>query len=570
MNQRGNLIIAAAVAVIAASGVAWHALTAVDEPHASIQTTFAECGRLDDPPVCLIERSAAFSEDEDFLFGVIRSGGTSLIEANRKRLVSAVQNYRTPVPLPSGTEARAQLRTRTAPVIIAAVALASAAHREDDPFAEPRAKADVAAAGRALQIALTAVTLWDEFHLYQWDRELIRPRGLKAIWHAIAASPPDDPALLNEMALRAAKWSAKDDAAALARATMERLGDEPREPTTSPFVPPQALVDEWRLTKSKAVADQIAGTCLAMLETNPSYPSICAAQVEALRGGGAQDALTAIADKLLVKARKEEEPHQKPDWFSEAADAYLAAGKRPAALEAAREGLRFVEPVMRMHWYGRTPPPLDTPAQKNRAAALTGQAGYSFGAEPVLALYRLGAREEALRFGFLSGFQRYVNAEAAGETPDPQWVIDDHASASVDQMVDLLITKPNAAVAGRFYEALRCERSKIFEPFELPSLEVDLGLLAALAGRREAMTHHFTAAAANIDALSGDTQALNAIIRVFADRPSLDGQTWKAREIFGHRARDLADAWRRGLTILDRVKATADTAPATCAGSGVP
>jgi hypothetical protein len=569
MNQRTNLVIAVAVAVIAASGVAWHALTAVDQPWTSIQTAFAECGRADDPPVCLIERSAAFSEDEDFLFGVIRSGGTSLIQANRKRLVSAVQNYRTPVPLPTGTLARAQLRTTPAPVIIAGIALASAAQREDDPFAEPQTKAYIDAVGH-VPPALTAVTLWDEFHLYQWNRELIRPRGLKAIWHALAGSPSDDPALLNEMALRARQWSGKEDVAALARATMERVGAEPREAMESPFAPPQALVDEWRRTKSKAVADQIAGTCLTMLETNPSYATICAAQVEALRGGGARDALTAIADKLLSQARVEESFNDKPYWYSEAAEVYEAAGNRSAAIEAAREGLPHIEPSIRSHWYGRTPPPMSKPDQKRHAAALAGQSGFAFGAEPVVALYRLGARDEALRFGFLSGFKRYENAEAAGETPDPQWVVDDHASASVDQMVDLLIAKPNATVAGKFYEALRCERSKIFEPFESPSLEVDLGLLAALAGRRASMTRHFTAAAADIDALSGDAQALKAIVHEFADRPSLDGRTDKAKDILGRRARNLADAWRRGLTIAERVKATDDAMAPACAGSSAP
>lgn len=214
---------------------------------------------------------------------------------------------------------------------------------------------------------------------------------------------------------------------------------------------------------------------------------------------------------------------------------------------------------------------MGTPAQKRHAAALAGQSGFAFGAEPVVALYRLGAREEALRFGFLSGLKRYENAEAAGETPDPRWVVDDHASASVDQMVSLLIEKPNAAIAGKFYEALRCERSMVFEPFESPSLEMDLGLLAALSGRRGSMTRHFTAAAASIDALSGDVRALNAIVRAFADRPSLDGRTDKAKDILGRRARDLADTWRRGLTIAERVKASDDaSAPAACADSAAP
>ncbi|MBL8781999.1 MAG: hypothetical protein JNL06_13780, partial [Alphaproteobacteria bacterium] len=338
MNQRINLIVAAAVAVIAASGVAWHALTLADEPPTMTQTAFADCGQADDPPVCLIERSSALSENDDFLFGVIRSGGTSLIRGNRERLVSAVQNYRTPVPLPTGSVGRSQLRTTPAPVAIAAIALASTAQREDDPFAEPQTKAFIDAADNAPEIALVAATLWDEFHLYRWDRELIRPRGLKAIWHAIATSPPDDPALLNEMALRAEKWSAKEDAAALARATMERVGAEPREPTMSPFAPPPELVEEWRRTKSKAVADQIAGTCLTMLETNPSFITICARHLEALRAGNARDALMAIAGKLLALARTEESPHDKLAWFSEAANVYLAAGNRPAGIEAAREG----------------------------------------------------------------------------------------------------------------------------------------------------------------------------------------------------------------------------------------
>ena len=54
------------------------------------------------------------------------------------------------------------------------------------------------------------------------------------------------------------------------------------------------------------------------------------------------------------------------------------------------------------------------------------------GTSPVVALYRTGAIEEALKTRYLTGKDRYLNADRAGEKKDPQWVIDDNWTLYLD------------------------------------------------------------------------------------------------------------------------------------------
>lgn len=571
-DRKNNLLIAIAVTLIAVGGVALHAITSATPSGASRAatnaetTTVAACSVSVDPPACLVATMFASGERRELHFDFIRAGATSLIEANSADLVAAARAFRFPAPVPSGNEGRAQLRAASDSVILAAIALAVAAQNDDDPFSDPVAKQYIAAAGGTREIAQVATILWDDANFGAWEDELVRPRGLKAIWQAVAASPPEEPALLNDIAARALRWGYPDEASALARAVLQ--GNDP--PPADPLNLDPVRAERWRSSAPQIIANEILTECMTEIANRRYDRRLCKSHYDVLRAAGGREMLRTIGDALLERAREySERADFKPSLYQEASDAYLAAGDLRAAASAAREGQPFVEPAVRSHWYGRTPPPMTSRLEKQRAAALTGSFNTAYATAPVVALYRAGGREEALEFGFLSGYQRYVNAPMAGEVPDPQWVVDDRALQSVDQMIAALIKKPNAAEAQRFYDALRCADRSPYERTEFPLLERQLALLAALSGARRSMSEHFAAAAIQIDAMSRDTTLIERMVQKLP--PSLSGETWSGRTILYGNVSALSQDWRRGLTIADRVAAKDETrTPVPCARATPP
>ena len=108
----------------------------------------------------------------------------------------------------------------------------------------------------------------------------------------------------------------------------------------------------------------------------------------------------------------------KSECFAAASDYYLRAGDRERALEMARRALPYMPDLIRALGYF-TRPKSNDPAAK--AIAMRG-----VGTDAVIALYRAGAIDEALKTHYLTSKDRYLNAERAGEKKDPLWMLEVH------------------------------------------------------------------------------------------------------------------------------------------------
>jgi hypothetical protein len=120
-----------------------------------------------------------------------------------------------------------------------------------------------------------------------------------------------------------------------------------------------------------------------------------------------------------------------------------------------------------------------------------------YGTAPIIALYRAGEREEALRSGYLTGLWRYKSAAAAGEQPDPRWVLGDRAWNEVEFMY-LVLLHADREAALLLYDELNRRQGWLADVSDA-FWHRRLALFAALAGRRAEMLDHLAAAAGVLD-----------------------------------------------------------------------
>ena len=151
----------------------------------------------------------------------------------------------------------------------------------------------------------------------------------------------------------------------------------------------------------------------------------------------------------------------------------------------------------------------------------------SCGAAPVLALYRTGQRDEALRFGYIKPTDRFERAKEAGEQPDLRWVLDGASFREIEDLVVLMLQSSDRASAAKLLDPLGSARGR-FQDVSTDDWERQLGLVAALAGRERPMIEHFTRSAVALDTLG----------------PSEDD-----RKTAGYFALALAIDWRKGETM---------------------
>jgi hypothetical protein len=249
--------------------------------------------------------------------------------------------------------------------------------------------------------------------------------------------------------------------------------------------------------------------------------------IAALAAGSARDELLRLANALLALGRQpNDKARVRGEYFALASEAFRVLGDKERAIAAAREGLPFVPgAVSEVNARGDEKP---GPITNKREDAIYAS---GFGTEPVIALYRAGARDEALATDFLIAYERYKNADVAGETRDPLWIIEERSNHQLLVLRDLL-KRRDVDGAARFYDGWRCAGPYGYDDLS-DHYNSDLGLLAALAGRRGSMNAHF------------------AIVLDL-----MDTGTWSRHS--GDAVMELAVTWRRALAIAKTIGAKED------------
>ena len=258
--------------------------------------------------------------------------------------------------------------------------------------------------------------------------------------------------------------------------------------------------------------------------------SLCSRRLAHAADAGAAEDLKTFGADLATRARRASAAGDKTVLYGAASEAFRLAQEKPAAIAVAREGLRFIPAAKNTTTTGRI------------EVALQGEfAGDDDAVAPAIALYRAGARDEAVASGYLTGYARYRHAPAAGEAADPAWVIEPGAKWSLRWLIDDLIRARGQTQALRLYDALRCRGAEVYEAQEGYEWEAQSAVLAALVGRAGSVRAHLARAAT-----------------------ALDGQGFMA-PLFAHY---LAEDWRRALVVAERVGAKDDTfSEALCTGS---
>jgi len=494
-------------------------------PASGPAASYSACAAAQDAPSCLLLRAIATDDvdAEQLLRSVVESGSVDVVLKHRAVLTATRGTLKTFIE--RGPAPTTHLNASSEEMFAAALALAAAAQIGDDPFAHKAVKPLIAKVDRDQAAALAAVIWSDVAFGLLWRAPLMRPRGWPAIWRAVIAAPPKDTGLVAALSHYAHLLDLKAEAVALARvvvarsdATEEQISAARVVLTLAESVPPAKQLYDAVWVREKVETCSGYGWCADVL-------------AEAAEAGATAD-LKAFGADLASRARREPVAEDKTVAYGAASEAFRLAGEIPAALAVAREGLRFVPAATVVPETGRI-----------EAASAAGTFAWDDDMiAPAIALYRAGARDEALRSGYLTGYARYRHAVVGGETPDARWVIADKSDFTIWRFMSELIEKPAPAAATQFYDGLRCSEAELHDVVEPPKFNSNLAVLAALIGRAGSMRAHLGAAAVSLDD--------------------------KAELIPGLLAHRLGEDWRRALVIAERSGAKDDKLAAPSCGAG--
>jgi hypothetical protein len=493
----------------------------------AVAASYGDCAAARDAPSCLLLRAVAIEgvDADALLRAVVESGSVDVALKHRAALTATREKLKTFIEPDSAPTA--YLNASSEEAFAAALALAAAAQIADDPFAHKAVKPFLAKVGQDEAATLAAIIWSDVAFGVLWRAPLTRPRGWPAIWRAVVAAPPKDTALLVSMSYYANLVGLQAEAVALARIAVLRTDANEAQRSTA-----QALI---ALAEKTDAADPPYDTASAKdrLERCSGY-GWCAEVLAQAAAAGATSDLKIFGADLASRARREPIAEDKTMAYGAASEAFRLAGEIPAALAVAREGLRFVPAATAIPETGRI-----------EAASAAGTFAWDDDMiAPAIALYRAGARDEALGSGYLTGYARFRHAVVAGETPDARWVIADKSDFTIWRFLSELIEKPAPAVATQFYDGLRCSEAALGDVIDPPKFHSNLAVLAALIGRAGSMRAHLGVAAVSLDD--------------------------KAQIIPGFLAHRLAEDWRRALVIAGRSGAKSDKlAAASCAASSL-
>ena len=502
---------------------------------ASSEPRYALCPPAKDPPACLVGAAIlqGGQEPSDVVEAVVATGSVELVEAHPATMIRGARSVGAREP------ARVKASSRGAAVGLAAVALAAAAQRSDDPMHDPIVNRLIKAARADPAIERIAVGLWndiDDGSPETWLGDQLRPRGLGKVWDAIVANPPADSEAVAELGTTAASLGFRDKGLNLFRivAARTRASSNAKAHAASDLA---RLYDDADLAErllaaggDKAQGYDVPGIRIEIAEARLRHGYDAAAASAVVRAeeaepagepnytqGGDNEALTALEaanahvelERLgglyLARAHGPDfRPEYRGDWFALASDAYRRAGDLPAAIASARAGLPQVPPAIAERTIHQTSQG-DRPEDRNKLAVEAN----GYGAAPVLALYRAGQRGEALRFGYIKPTDRFERAKEAGEEPDPTWVVDGASFGELENLVVLMVQESDRASAATLLDPLGSARSR-FQDAAADDWERQLGLIAALAGRQRPMIEHFARSALALDAMGPSKDDRNA------------------------------------------------------------
>ncbi len=496
---------------------------------------FGQCAKSANPPRCLVREAVSRGgwDADQALKAAVATGSVELIAANPSLAVHGndspdVRRFLKMLGVDSSPmSVRRAARAKFTPAKVAAAALAAAAARTSQPFDDPTVRELMHIAGDDTAVEQMAVAIWSDMAMSnEWPNSArtLLP-GMGKVWDAISADPPKNSEILAELGSMAALSGFKDKGLVLLRlvASRPQASANAKASTASALARLYGLADEAQqllngggarasnydvLGIRVEIADArlkhgydptAAGTVVvherAGLHGEAMYLEVGEREgLVALEAGGARAELLALASDFLARARQEEpDPQDRGEWYALASDAFLRAGKRNEAVAAAREGVPYVSAAVSdrtMRGAGLTQSvSIDQP----RADAVHAV----YGMAPIVALYRAGEREEALRSGYLTGLWRYKSAAAAGEQPDPRWVLSDRDWSEVELMYLMLLDADRESQSLLYGEL--AQRREWFADLSDDDWHRQLALFAALIGHRAEMLDHLAATADALD-----------------------------------------------------------------------
>ena len=409
---------------------------------------YSDCVEAADPADCLV-RVAVESRglrSRELLDAVLRHGLVDLVP-DRSALLARSLDSVEPHVLYAGMSSAMRQGGRKS--LLAAVALLAAARYEAGPFANPIYIAFAHEADDDPRIPVLAMAVWVKYvGMNGWEPDFrVTHAGLPAIWQHAMSRRQEDAALLADIA---SDLGPLNELKPQAREFLLRYAQRPEELTTAQrvqmasqlaryFERPEAAASlmeglgvsrEWdifgvrtdiavaRLAKGydAASARQIVTSILGL-------PNIAARQLhdpypgkrDALERCGAHNELRELGAAYVREADATDYRPFESEYYAAASDYYLRAGERERAVELARRALRYMPDLLR-EWVGYVG------VDRHDLAAMAIETR-GVGTDAVIALYRAGAVDEALKTHALTGKDRYFNAERAGEKKDPLWML---------------------------------------------------------------------------------------------------------------------------------------------------
>jgi hypothetical protein len=452
-------------------------------------SAYSKCVEAANPAECIARRALGSSgfEPGEVLDGVLRHGLVDLVPAKSGELMRGLYSdigepdeiVDTPEERMLDSSAAATLRKSPRKSVLAAMALVAAARHDTNPFGDPVFLKLAHQAENDPRIPALALGLWIEIvGMGGWPSDFwVTHAGLGSIWERALARKEEDLVLLVDMAstlafldelkpqvqpfflwytqrpnltpyqrVGAASHLARSfDLPEQAAALMEGIGDDVKGydvPGVRSAVATARLARGYHAESARTVVREL-------LDDLADYGGRFSSRdettlLDALERSGAREELRVLGSDCLRRAAAVDGQPLAADWYASASESFLRAGDRERAREAARRGLPHVPALVRQA----------VGYAKSNSPSVMAIAAQGTGTRPVIALYRTGAIEEALKTGYLTGKDRYFNAERAGEKKDPQWVLDDGWPLYIGSMSREAAFSTNREFQQRAYDGL--------------------------------------------------------------------------------------------------------------------
>jgi hypothetical protein len=498
-------------------------------------SAYSKCVEAAEPAECIARRAVgSFGlESGEVLEAVLRHGLVDIVPDKSAKLMRGLygrigepdEKMDTPEEQILDSSAAQALRDSPRKSVLAAMALVAAARRDINPFAHPVYLKLAREAKDDPRISALALALWIEIVGMSGSPPDFRVThvGLKGIWDRAVARKEKDVALLEDMARALAFLNElKPQAQEFFVWYAQRTGLTPYQRVAAAsrlarfFDLPdiaaaliEGIEDDVEGYDVPAVRGEVAAARLArgyhaesarllmrvmlddLTESGGRFSSVDEYKRVALERSAAREELRMLGSECLRRAEGADDNAAASNWYAAASDLYLRAGDRELAQEIARRGLPYVPGLV---WQATES--LGEVDRNNPTAMAIAVQGT--GTAPVIALYRAGAIQEALKTQYLTGKDRYLNAERAGEKKDPQWVLDDGWPLYVSAMAGEAERSTSREFQQRAYDRLVRSCGKPLADCFAGTLR-QIAQAAAGMGDEQRMKGALTAAARQLD-----------------------------------------------------------------------